>query len=187
MFGLVKNIARHTVIYSLADLAGKGIAFLMIPLYTYYLTTEDYGTLELLDLTSYVIGLFLALGISQSVVRFFYDFESEEKRQQVISVALISIWILSAVVLIGLFPLARPVSNLVFQSPDYARLFNILFATLAIQLSNEMPMTVLRIRQKSMLYAAISLTRLVLTLSLNILFIVKYETVSYTHLTLPTN
>ena len=91
MFSLVKNVARHTVVYGLADLAGKGIAFLMIPLYTYYLTTEDYGILELLDLTSYIVGLFLALGISQAVVRFFYEYDTEEKRHQVISVAMITV------------------------------------------------------------------------------------------------
>jgi len=175
MFGIIKSVAKHTIIYGVSDMLSRMVGFLMIPLYTHYLTPSDYGTLELLDLTTYVVALFLAMGISQSVVRFYYEYEDVEKKKQVISVALITIWTASVIALAFLTIFAKQISIVVFRSPDYFRLFNIIFVTLVIGLSNEIPLTVMRIEQKSVLFVSISLTKLVLTLSLNILFIVKFK------------
>lgn len=175
MFKILKNVAKHSVIYGLSDMLSRAIGFIMIPIYTTYLTPSDYGTLELLDLTSYIIGLFLAMGIAQSVVRFYYEYKEPEKRNQMISVAMITLWVISAVMLAILFTLADKVSMLVFQTADYARFFNIIFITTVIGLSNEIPLTLLRIEEKSITYVTISLSKLVINLTLNILFIVKFH------------
>lgn len=175
MFSILKNLAKHSILYGLSDILSRAIGFVLIPLYTHYLTPSDYGTLELLDLTSYIIGLFLAMGIAQSVVRFYYEFESKEKRHQVISVALISLWIVSAIVLAILFFNSRFISNLVFKSGDYYHMFNIIFITMVVGLSNEIPLTVLRIEEKSGLYVIISISKLTISLTLNILLIVKFH------------
>jgi O-antigen/teichoic acid export membrane protein len=175
MFNIIKNVAKHSVIYGLSDMLSRAIGFIMIPIYTTYLKPADYGTLELLDLTSYIIGLFLAMGIAQSVVRFYYEYKEPEKRNQMISVAMITLWIISAVTLVILFMLSDKVSVLVFQSADYSKYFKIIFITTVIGLSNEIPLTLLRIEEKSITYVSISLSKLVINLTLNIVFIVKYN------------
>jgi O-antigen/teichoic acid export membrane protein len=175
MFNIIKNVAKHSVIYGLSDMLSRAIGFIMIPIYTTYLKPADYGTLELLDLTSYIIGLFLAMGIAQSVVRFYYEYKEPEKRNQMISVAMITLWIISAVTLVILFMLSDKVSVLVFQSADYSKYFKIIFITTVIGLSNEIPLTLLRIEEISITYVSISLSKLVINLTLNIVFIVKYN------------
>jgi O-antigen/teichoic acid export membrane protein len=90
MFDIVKNLTKHSLIYGLSGILSRSIGFLLIPLYTHYLTPADYGTLELLDLTSYIIGMLAAMGISNSVMRFYYEFSEQEMKDQVISVALIT-------------------------------------------------------------------------------------------------
>lgn len=175
MFNIIKGVAKHSIIYGIGDVLGKGIGFFMIPLYTYYLSTSDYGTLELLDLTSYVVSMFLGLGISQSVIRYYYEYDDEEKKKQVISVAMITIWIVSLIILIWLFFFSKEISYLVFNSVDYFRLFNIMFATVVFQLSNEIPRAFMRIEQKSVLYVFVNIVKLLLALSLNIIFIVYFK------------
>jgi O-antigen/teichoic acid export membrane protein len=174
MFSIIKNVSKHTLIYGVGDMLAKGIGFLLIPLYTHYLSTEQYGTLELLDLTTYVVGLLLAMGIAQSVVRYYYEYEDEKRRGQVISVAMITIWVITLSVLAFLILLSRNISDLVFDSQDYYRFFNIIFVTMVINLSNEIPMTVLRIEQKSVFFVSVSMSRLAVTLTLNIVFIVHF-------------
>lgn len=175
MFGIIKNIARHSLIYGVADILSKSIGFLLIPLYTHYLTPADYGTLELLDLTSYIIGMLSAMGITNSVMRFYYEFSEQDKRDQVISVALITIGAVSLMFFAISVFFSKHISSLVFSSPDYFRMFQIIFASLVFNLSNQIPLTVLRIEQKSFLFITFSLIRTTLTLSLNILFLVYFE------------
>jgi O-antigen/teichoic acid export membrane protein len=175
MFHIVKDLAKHSAIYGLGDLLSKSIGFLMIPLYTYYLSTAQYGTMELLDLTSYVVGMLLAMGISQSVVRYYYEYPDEHRRQQVIGVALITVWVVSGAALIPLLIFSKDISTLVFKSPDNYHFFNLVFISLLLNMSNDIPMTLLRIKQKSVLYVTISTCRLILNLSMNVLFIAYYQ------------
>jgi O-antigen/teichoic acid export membrane protein len=175
MYDILKNITKHSVIYGIADLINRAVGFVLIPLYTFYLTTADYGTLELLDLTSYIISMFLGMGISQAVFRFYYDYEEEDKRQQVLSVSLITTWVVSTIALIGLFYFSRDISALVFQDPANFALFNIIFVTVVLQLNSRIPLALLRIRQQSILFILVNFILLVINLSLNILFIVHYN------------
>lgn len=146
----------------------------MIPLYTHFLSPEDYGTLEILDLVSYLVGLFLAMGIAQSLFRFYYEFEEQEKRDQVISVSMITLWGVTIVILISLLYFSRGISTLVFNSNEYFRMLNLVFIALVLNLNSEVPLGVLRIKQKSVQYVTINIIRLIFSLGLNILFIVKY-------------
>jgi O-antigen/teichoic acid export membrane protein len=174
MFSIVKSIAKHSLIYGVADVLSKSIGFLLIPLYTHYLTPSDYGTLELLDLTSYVVGMLSAMGIANSVVRYYYEFSEKEKKEQVISVAMITVWIGSIAIFIISVLLSKQISTLVFKSPDYYRFFIIIFAAMVFNLSNEIPMTILRIEQKSVLFVTISLIKTTLSLIVNIILIVYF-------------
>ena len=61
----IKKLLRHTSVYGLGNILNKAVGFLLIPFYTHYLTTADYGTLELLDLSAALVGLPLAaLGLA---------------------------------------------------------------------------------------------------------------------------
>lgn len=175
MFGIVKNIAKHSLIYGAADFISRGIGFFMIPLYTHYLSPADYGTLEILDLISYVISLFLAMGIAQSMFRFYYEYEDKETRAKVISVSLITLWVVTLTVLAILLLSSRQISILVFKSPDYYRMLYVVFITLVMHLSNEIPSGLLRIEQRSVLYVTVNLIKLVLALTLNIVLLAKFH------------
>lgn len=174
MFSVIKNVSKHTIIYGMGDMLAKSIGFFLIPLYTHYLNTEQYGALELLDLTTYIVGLLLAMGIAQSVVRYYFEYEDTKRRGQVISVAMISIWAVSLVALAALITFSRDVSGIVFGGPDYYKYFNIIFITMVINLSNEIPMTLLRIEQKSVFFVSVSMAKLAISLTLNIVFIVYF-------------
>lgn len=174
MFEEIKSVGKHFLLYGLGNILNRIVSFILIPVYTHYLTTGEYGTLELLELTTYIAGMFLALGISQSVMRFYYDSEEPKKRREVVSTALLSIWAISLGG-IGWFILFSPgISSLVFKTVSNAGLFRLIFLTMAFSLANEIPLSFIRAQQKSLLFTAISVSRLTLSLGLNILFIVGF-------------
>ena len=56
----VRTIIKHSAVYGSAVLLTRAVGFLLLPLYTRYLSLEDYGVIELLDLTGYVLAEFIA-------------------------------------------------------------------------------------------------------------------------------
>lgn len=172
MFKVLKSVLRHFAIYGFGTILNRVIGFVLIPVYTNYLSTADYGTLELIEITTMVAGMFLTAGISYGVFRFYFDTDEVSERRLVVSTAHMSIWGLA--VLLGLwFILFSPsVSKLVFRSPDNASLLRLAFTTLILAVVSEVPMAYIRAEQRSALYITISAIRLALGLSLNILFLI---------------
>ena len=174
MFEEVKSVTKHFLVYGLGNVLSKIAGFILIPVYTHYLATSEYGTLELLELTTYVAGMFLAVGISESVMRFYFDFREPEKRHEVVSTALLWIWGISLFGVVWLLLFSPDVSLLVFNSSDNAGLFRLIFLSMTFSLAGEIPLAFIRAQQKSVLFTAISVSRLILNVGLNILFIVGF-------------
>jgi len=172
MFDILKSVGKHFFVYGLGNIANRIVSFILIPVYTHYLSTAEYGTLELLELTSYILGMFLAMGISASVLRFYFDSDDLEDKKKVVATAYLAIWALCIVGAAFLLVFAPGVSNLVFQSTDKSGLFRLVFAGLVIGLANEIPLALIQAQQKSTLYSILSVGRFSLSLGLNILFIV---------------
>ena len=40
------RLVKNTIIYTISNFGSKVLTFLIVPLYTYYLTTEEFGTYD---------------------------------------------------------------------------------------------------------------------------------------------
>src|SRR6185437_15619971 len=112
----LRKLLRHTTVFGLGAVLGKAVGFFMIPFYTHYLIPSEYGTLELLDLTTSVVGLILGAWVTGPVLRFYYDSDEQRERDRVISTALIGTILLAFCVACSGYLFARQISSLVLKS-----------------------------------------------------------------------
>jgi O-antigen/teichoic acid export membrane protein len=174
MSEVLKKIGRHSLVYGAGTLIGRAVGFLMVPFYTHFLSPADYGVLELLDLTTFFLSTVVGLGLSGAIVRFFYDFQDEGQRHEVVSTAvLFGIAVLGGAYLI-LQPLCPVLSNSLFDTPVYSSYFHIIFASLCFDTTAELGISYIRAKQQSVVATAFSLARLVASLTLNVYFIVVH-------------
>jgi O-antigen/teichoic acid export membrane protein len=75
-----KRILSSMLHFGMANVMTKIIGFLLIPLYTKYLTPEDYGITELCGSLLAFSIIFMRLGVPGSVSRFYYDYNDDEKK-----------------------------------------------------------------------------------------------------------
>lgn len=59
-----KELRRNTIIIAIANMGSKLIMFILAPLYSYYMNTAEYGTMDLISTT---VGL-LVIVILQAVL-----------------------------------------------------------------------------------------------------------------------
>ena len=77
----LKEIGGATFNYGMGKFVPQIIGFFLIPLYTAYLTPEDYGIVELASAFSAFAMIFMRLALPGSVARFYYEHkEGEELR-----------------------------------------------------------------------------------------------------------
>lgn len=76
----LKKLLTDTGLFALSSFGSKFLVFFLAPLYTYVLTTEEYGTVDLLQTTVIFIYPLLTLAISEAVLRFAMDKDSAPEK-----------------------------------------------------------------------------------------------------------
>lgn len=75
-----KELRRNTLTIAIANLGSKIIAFLLAPLYSYYMTTSQYGTMDLINSSIGLILPFVCVDIFEATFRYSND-ERYDKRK----------------------------------------------------------------------------------------------------------
>lgn len=84
----LKYLFSNIKIFAISNIATKLITFLLVPLYTYCLTTNEYGVIDLLFTVSSVLFPLFTLNISESIYRFSMDKDSDTNK--IMSIGIIS-------------------------------------------------------------------------------------------------
>jgi len=169
----VVKTARYAAIYALGVFLNRAVSFIMLPIYTRYLTPEDYGVIELLTMTVDVFGMIAGVGLTAAVFKFFYQYDDREKRNQVIST--ISILLALFYFIAGCigFGMSDFLGSIILNgSSESTFYFRIIFITFFLQAFIEVPFIFIMAQQRPFFYVLISTGKLVLQLGLNIYLVV---------------
>lgn len=79
------NLAKNTILLSIGTLMTKGINLLMIPLFSSWLSTEDYGTFDIFCTYVSLLIPFITLSSSDAIFRFSVEKESDIEKARYIS------------------------------------------------------------------------------------------------------
>lgn len=82
------DLAKNTALLSMSAVAVKGINFIMIPLFSRWLSVEDYGTFDVISTYVALLIPFLTLSTSDAVFRFAIG-ENQETRKKYLTTALV--------------------------------------------------------------------------------------------------
>ena len=164
----IKSILKHTSIYSIGRLASKAVGFLLIPLYTNYLSPKDYGILELLTISVTLASIVIHGGISAAVFKFSNTYEKEAERKEIFSTVLIFLTLvcLSFIIIMSLF--ADRISLLFINREGYGYYLILMLVSFFFSTVASVPETFLMAQKKSKVFTAISIGTLIVNLSLNI-------------------
>jgi len=171
----LKVIGKHSSIYGFASMFNYLVGFLLLPVYTRYLTTTDYGTLEIIYFVATIISITMSVGIGQAMSRFYFDREEQSERDKVVSTTYLGYGAFSIVCGIVLISCSRLISSLVFGTPDLTLECAIQLATLGFNFMLDTGFGYYRVVQKSVHVIVHSISKLFLTIALNILFLVGLD------------
>ena len=126
-----KKLLKNSSIFAIANLGTKIISLLLVPYYTFVLSTEEYGSVDLIVTTISLIIPIITLSIFDSVLRFAMDMI--DKREEIFSSAFIAM-IIGFILSLLLLPLVKLIPSIY----KYVGLFYsiILIQSIHILLSN---------------------------------------------------
>lgn len=166
---------KHSSIYAFGNISRQLVGFIMLPVYTHYLTPTDYGVIGLLIFVVSLIELVFGANLFQAVPKFYYEQNSSQEKRSVISTAILVSTAVSslAVFLVVLF--RDPISLAAFGTTEHGAVVGIFAFLVLTQGLETYTMGYVRIQQKPWLFVGSSMAKLVMQLSLNIWLVVILE------------
>ncbi len=170
-----RRLGRDTAIYALAFVLQRAASFIMLPIYTRYFTTADYGVLQLLQTSVEVASILFSAGITAGVHRFYFQDDSTEHRNGVLGASFVLLLGFNAVGGAALALAAPWVAEEFLGGAGATRLVRIASASFCLDALLTLPMLRFQAEQRSMTYATLSVLRLVIQLTMNVLGVVVFD------------
>lgn len=169
------QMVKHSSIYAIGNISRQMIGFIMLPIYTRYLSPSDYGVIALLIFVVSLIEVVFGARMFQAVPKFYYEQKNKEDKLKVISTALMITSLASSLAMLAVMVFRAPISVAAFGSSEHGLLVGI-FAVLVLTHGLEnYALGYIRIQQRPWLFIGTTMAKLFLQLSLNIWLVVVLE------------
>jgi O-antigen/teichoic acid export membrane protein len=171
MYDYFRRLARTGAAYQVGEALAKGVAVVLLPVYTRHLTRADYGTADLLLTLVILVSIVIRLGLLEAFVRFYYEDADAERRDRVARAATgVVLGATTAVALVAA-ALAGPLSELVLGFRD-TTLMLITVLGLWSFTNLEMAYALLRVDERAGTFLRASLVNVALTIGLSVYLVV---------------
>lgn len=161
-------------LFAIGNILRQVVGFIMLPVYTTYLSPEDYGVIGLMAFFIIVVEALFGARLMDAVLRFYHRGAPFDQKA-VISTAFWVTSIASAFVVFGLVYFRDPISNTLFGEQGYQLAFALFAGQTLTQAIEYYGLLYLRIQERPYLFFWISIAKLIIQLLLNILLVVFYE------------
>ena len=170
----LKKSLKHGAIYGIGDILRKLIGFLLIPIYTRYLTPADYGVLEVLNVTISILGLFIIHGMYSAFSRsYLYDYKDNfEQQRELFSTTYFYLLACGLIFFSILTIFGYQINGLIFKNDNYLFLVKLSIGICCLEAIRGFPFAIYRNNFESVKFVTLRTVGFIVNISLNLYFIV---------------
>lgn len=171
MLKQLTSVYKESLIYTIGNLANKVVGFILLPLYTRFISLSDYGILGLIEPFSQLLFTSLCLGLDSAFVRWYSVTDREEERKTIFFNVNLVLTVNTLLFVIMFSSLAGQISVLLFDTDQYALMLRLAFANVFFTVINTTFFSTLRIEHKAINYSLVRAVQFTITLLLNVYLI----------------
>ncbi len=172
MIDKFKHIFKQSFVYSLFNVANKIAGIILIPLYTEYLTTEQYGILGIAVITTQILSQALAFGQGQSLIRLRNDKEYSGDFPRAIFNLLLLVLIIISLFSVITWLIDYYTSGFGNIFPENRELILLLIPLVSFTILNNLLLSKLRAEEKSVKFTFVNLLKLILIIGISVYLLV---------------
>ncbi len=175
MSGYLRRLATTGAAYTAASVFSKLIAVALLPLYTRYLTTTDYGAAEVMFAAIVSASIIVRFGTIEALLRFYY--KDDEEPAAVVATSFAALfWVSTAAALIAL-PFAGPIAEALLTEEaamvaSPAELGRIAIGGLWVLTMFEYLLTLFRLEERARAFFTTTILNVLATIGLTVILVV---------------
>jgi len=172
MFASVQRLFRHLVVYGSADAAALVINTFLLPVFTRVLSLEEYGVLALILVLEAFLKVLFRWGLDTSFLRLHYDRTSAERQRELAGTTAVLLLAADGLLLACLWVASPWISGWLFGTTSEAWVIRTLALNMFVSTFHFLPLTQLRIEERSRAVAGWSVVRSFGTIAARLFFVV---------------
>jgi O-antigen/teichoic acid export membrane protein len=172
MSGYLRRLATTGAAYTAASILSKVIAVALLPLYTRYLTPEDYGAAEILFAAVVLASIVVRLGLIEAILRFYY--QEDEEPAEVVRSSFAGLFWLSTLGALLLLPFAGPLSEALLDE-SAPGLVRIAIGGLWVLTMWEFMLTLFRLEERARAFFVTMILNVLAAIALTVVLVVGLE------------
>jgi len=167
------NLSKNTLIYGLGHILARIVTFLLLPLYTNVFTPDEYGIISLAYVIMGFMSVVMHYGLDAALMKRYVQSDLIEK-----TIYFSSAWVSFFVTSISfglIITFLRKFISPVLLGVNDDRLILLVGWIIALDVMWSIPQLIFRAEEKPIAYIAFSLTNVIGSLILNILFVIQFK------------
>jgi O-antigen/teichoic acid export membrane protein len=173
MESIRKRLIKGSGVYTIGKILPKAIRFLLIPIYTRFLTTSDYGIVAIVGVIISIMGIILSLGLPDTVTRYYFDYPEESKGfRDFLGSILIFFLLFGFLVVTTLTFFGKPIFENLFSNVTFSPYIKIGLWTSFFISINAILLNIYRAKEQAVKYISFRIVNFLLTTGIIIYFVV---------------
>jgi O-antigen/teichoic acid export membrane protein len=172
---LYREITKQTAIYGIIPFLRSASGFLLLPVFTRYLTPTDYGIMDLLDVALTITSLFFGMRLGEAMLYFYFNEETEERRNIAVTTTFVASALSGALTLALGWVISPQLSRLLLGNIRYAWYVRLMFMGLGVTFMGETGLTYLRGMNKSGQFTLVNTIRMFSNTALVLILLIGFH------------
>jgi len=168
---MASKIIKNTSLYTIGNILPKAAGFILLPIYTRYLTPADYGIVSLMQVLSTILTVFFTMAIDKSIYRLYFDYKIEKDKRDYLGTITISLFLISLSVLLVLF-IFRGLVGQLYKSIDFYPFYFYAILTTFFSVFSIIPKIYFQVNEKAGKFVFISILQFLLSTGFVLWFVI---------------
>ena len=169
----MKNkLFKDTALYAVGEIFPRVISFILLPIFTTYLTTEDYGILSYTSAFVMFLYVFSSLSLNSFVLRNYFELKTDEERKLLIGNVFLFIACFNVLILSLIYLLLPKLIEFYSIKIPWDPYFRLAVISNFLEVFTIIPLVLYRVKQEALNFVVLSVFRVIFQFSLVYYFVV---------------
>ncbi|MEI9958759.1 MAG: oligosaccharide flippase family protein [Ferruginibacter sp.] len=172
MLKQLKQLGNDSLIYGLSGIVTRMIGVFLIPVYTRLFLPNDYGIINLVNTSFFLIGMLVVCALDNSASRWFYDSKEIKDHKKTFGSWIWFQFILSSIIAVIIIILSPYLVNIFFKQDGKPMYFILPAITLVTNMLPGVINNWYRLHRRPVATVAFSISQTIVTIGLSVLFVI---------------
>lgn len=172
---MIKRLIKFSASYTAIEALQRGALFLMLPIFTQYMTPEEYGIVSTALILISFLSILFSFAIHASISRYYHKYEKTDELKEFLGTNFIFLTLVSLVMSISMIFLSKPMFNSFFSEIAFYPYIVYILIIVATQVIIISYFSLLKAMQKLKLYSIVFNSYFIFQLILMSVLIINYD------------